>query len=454
METKNQNQHVFNSAKRISNSTTFRMLVIGFLTLILMIPMSFINDLITERKHRKTDMIYQINKDWGGDTGIYGVILKIPYKTYVTRTYYDSHNKKHEEVTFDRYKYLYIFPDSMQLSGNLYAIPKHRGIFKTTVYKAQTRLTGQFAYPDFKSFNIDPSDVDWDKATLLFKTTNNKGILDRMKVKLGKRTYDFYLQGKDVDDVLYKKFETKALQKNPFSQSKYLSFEMNYNVKGSQSFYVIPLASTTEVALKSNWKDPKFTGYFLPDNDKKISDDKKSFEAHWKIIDYQRPFQKAYKNVLPKIDEYAFGVELLVMVDDYLKSERSAKYAYLVIFLTFLIFFIIQYVGKVEIHFFNYFLIGMALVIFYTLLVSVSEHINFNVSYAIASVATVLLIGLYAGSILNSKKFMGYIFSALSVLYLYIFVIIQLENYALLAGSIGLFVILALIMYASRKIKW
>jgi inner membrane protein len=157
---------------------------------------------------------------------------------------------------------------------------------------------------------------------------------------------------------------------------------------------------------------------------------------------------------LPNLDAYLFGVKLIKTVDEYQQNERASKYGFLVIGLTFLIFFLIQTVSKINIHIFQYTMIGLALVMFYTLLISITEHSSFSFAYSIAATAVIALISLYSYSILKNRKFSLFITLALTALYSFIFVIIQLEDYALLVGSIGLFLILAAVMYFSRKIDW
>uniref|UniRef100_UPI00286C5AE3 inner membrane CreD family protein n=1 Tax=Flavobacterium sp. TaxID=239 RepID=UPI00286C5AE3 len=182
--------------------------------------------------------------------------------------------------------------------------------------------------------------------------------------------------------------------------------------------------------------------------------DKKGFHADWKILDINRSFSQQYSTKIPNLNEYSFGVKLIETVDEYQQNERASKYGFLVIGLTFLIFFLIQSISKINIHIFQYSMIGIALIMFYTLLISITEHSSFTLAYAIAGTAVVALITLYSISILKNRKFPIFIGISLSVLYTFIFVIIQLEDYALLVGSIGLFLILAAVMYFSRKIDW
>ena len=191
---------------------------------------------------------------------------------------------------------------------------------------------------------------------------------------------------------------------------------------------------------------------FLPYNNDKIHDN--GFDAKWKVLDINRPFSQQHFDYLPDLSAFNCGVDFMIPVDEYQKSERSVKYGFLVIALTFLIFFLIQTMSNISIHPFQYLMIGLALTMFYTLLVSISEHSNFFKAYLIAGIAVILLITLYSKAILKTIKFPLFIATSLTALYAFIYVIIQLENYALLVGSIGLFIILAIVMFVSRKIDW
>ena len=205
--------------------------------------------------------------------------------------------------------------------------------------------------------------------------------------------------------------------------------------------------------MKSNCHSPSFNGNFLPSTEgKKISEN--GFEAQWKVLETNRRFGQSFFDTLPQLTEFAFGTEFLIPVDDYQKTSRTSKYGFMIIGLTLLVFLLIQISSKIPIHPFQYLMIGLALVLFYTLLISISEHKNYFFAYLVSGVAIVSLITIYSRSILKSTKFTMLILGSMLGLYSFIFVIIQLEDYALLVGSIGLFVILATIMYTSRKIDW
>ncbi len=229
------------------------------------------------------------------------------------------------------------------------------------------------------------------------------------------------------------------------------SFKMAYN--GSEGLQIIPIGKTTTLGMTSNWANPSFNGEFLP-NDQTKTITKDGFSADWKVTHLNRAFSQQHIDLIPALDQYAFGTKFLIMVNEFQQSERSAKYGFLVIGLTFLLFFLIQTLSKINIHPFQYLMIGLALTMFYTLLISISEHSNFLKAYIIAGGSVITLITLYSKSVLKNRKFPLFIGASLTALYSFIFVIIQLENYALLVGSIGLFTILAIVMFVSRKIDW
>ena len=243
-------------------------------------------------------------------------------------------------------------------------------------------------------------------------------------------------------------FDYKTLIKNDK-----INFNFGITYNGSNSVKFIPVGKVTTVSVDSDWELPSFEGSFAASDTTKTIN-KKGFHADWKILDINRTFTQQYINTLPDLDDYLFGVKLIQTVDEYQQNERASKYGFLVIGLTFLIFFLIQSVSKINIHIFQYSMIGLALIMFYTLLISITEHSTFSFAYTIAGASVVAMITLYSISILKNRKFPMFIGVSLSVLYTFIYVIIQMEDYALLVGSIGLFFILGAVMYFSRKIDW
>ena len=441
----------------LKTSITARLAMVGFLTLILLIPLFFIQSLIDERSRRQEDVVQEINDKWGNEVLLYGPMLKIPYKIFTEKTLTNQDTKKTFTETIESIGYAYFFPSDLNILATVDPETKERGIFKTAVYDSQMTLSGSFNLPDFNMGEINPKYILWEKAKVVVKTSNLKGVTE-VKLQFNNTNFEFTSTyngkaNKRYNEIVMHALETKTIKNlNTESFTKNIPFKLNFNVKGSEQIRFIPVGKETKASMTSNWKDASFFGEFLPYNDDKFTAE--GFSAKWNILDLNRPFSQQYFEFLPKLDEFAFGVNFMIPVDEYTKSERSAKYGFLVIGLTFLLFFLIQTLSKIHIHPFQYLMIGLALTMFYTLLVSIGEHSNFLKAYLVAGVSVISLITLYSKSILKTWKFPMFICAALTALYTFIYVIIQLESYALIVGSIGLFIILAIVMFVSRKIDW
>ncbi len=453
MENTNQQQNKF--SHWLKTSITARMIMIATLILILLIPLAFVKDLIREREHRQTDVVNEINEKWGEEVILYGPILKVPYKIYKEKSVFIPKTKQYVVEKESFMNYAYFFPKELDFRANAKSKTKKRNNFESVVYESDIEITGSFSQPNFSSKEIKKEDIIWSKSTVVFKTSNLKGIKSQVNIKYGKNNYAFetkYHSDKQDKNGL-DELESSYIKAENLDFTTVQNFSMNLSYNGSKSMKFIPIGKTTSAKMTSNWINPSFTGNFLPqDEGEKVSKD--GFKANWKVLDINRLFSQQFFNHLPNLNEYAFGTNFIVPVDEYQKSNRTAKYGFMVIGLTFLIFFLIQTMSKINIHPFQYVMIGVALVMFYTLLISISEHSSFLKAYHIAGSAVVGLITLYSKSILKSLKFVFLIGTCLTVLYGFIFVIIQLENYALLVGSIGLFIILSVVMYVSRKIDW
>lgn len=440
----------------LKTSITARMLMVGFLTIVLLIPLFFIENLIMERSHRQTEVINEINQQWGNEVLIYGPILKVPYKTYKEKTVTNKSTKKVFTETIEEINYAYFFSEKLNINSNINPEEKKRGIYTTAVYNSKIDITGTFVKPDFSDIEINDKDIIWDKAKIIIRSSNVKGV-NQANLKLNETSYELTSKyngqkNYNFNEVALHTLESKTINKEQLLFQKPLTFTINFNIKGSEQIRFIPTGKQTEAQIKSNWKTANFFGEFLPYNDDKVNEN--GFDAKWKILDLNRPFSQQHFNGIPDLKEFAFGVNFMIPIDEYQKSERSAKYGFLVIGLTFLVFFLIQTLSTINIHPFQYLMIGLALTMFYTLLVSISEHSNFLKAYLTAGISVILLITLYSKSILKTFKFPIFIGLSLTALYTFIYVIIQLENYALLVGSIGLFLILSIVMYVSRKIDW
>ncbi len=448
METKKQ---------RIGNwfktSISAKMLTVGFIFIILLMPLGLVKDLIRERGFRQTDVINEINSKWGNEVSLYGPIIKVPYKTYVE----EKTVIPNTTTVLSNYKEImhtaYFFPEDLNINTNVQTKPLERGIYESVVYSTDININGSFSEFDFSSKEIPEEDILWKKATVIFKTSNLKGIQNEIAIELNNKKHVLKPKFNTNNSSHMNTLETGFVENISSSNEKDQPFSMQIKINGSKSLQFIPTGKETIVKMKSDWHSPSFNGNYLPDTDtKKIS--KNGFEAQWKILETNRQFGQQFFDQLPNLNAYSFGTDLIIPIDDYQKTERTSKYGILIIGLTLLIFLLIQIISKIDIHPFQYLMIGLSLVMFYTLLISISEHQNFLQAYLIAGISVLTLITLYSKTILKNRKFTGLIFGSMAALYAFIFVIIQLESYALLVGSIGLFIILAIIMFTTKKIDW
>jgi inner membrane protein len=421
---------------RIKNSITIKFITIGLMILALLAPAKMIKNLIHERNSLRNTVVSEVSYKWGNPQTLTGPIITIPYKTYL---------KKDKEI-IETKNYAQFLPEDLNIKGEIIPEIRYRGIYKVVVYNAKLNFNGIFIKPDFNAWNIPESDIMWNEATLSIRIPDMRGIKDVITVELGKNKYNVN-PGINSPNTNYTGVSTKV----DIEKSQNYNFQFDLNINGSESINFIPVGKQTNVEIHSEWTDPSFEGSFLPNN-RNINE--AGFSAGWKVLHLNRSYPQQWIGNKYNLDESSFGVKLLLPVDHYQKSLRSVKYAIMFISLTFLIFFFTEILNKKRIHPIQYLLVGLGLSVFYTLLVSLSEQISFNLAYLIASLSIISLITAYAHSMLKDIKLTAIVAFVLIVLYVFLFTVIQLQDYSLLLGSIGLFLALAIVMYLSRKVDW
>lgn len=427
----------------LRTSVTVRLLSIGILVLLMLIPIAFVEDLIDERHYRKDAAASEISQKWGNPQTLTGPIIFIPYKG--NERIYDETEKTYlnKEVV----KHICLLPESLNISAELNSETRKRGIYEAVVYKANVKFDGSFDFNEIKKLQTE--------NIMLHKAELAQGLSDLRSLKggnvlFGGKKYEFDPGVNTANGVLTSGISCKIkLDSSVFENPLPFSYETNFN--GSQSLNFIPVGKESKIKMHSDNPDPKFDGAFLP-NEHDITKD--GFTAQWSIYHLNRNYPQVFSDTQYSISTSQFGAELLVGVDEYQKNTRAVKYAVLVILLTFMTYFFMQTRGEINIHFIQYLLVGFALSVFYVLLVSLSEHISFAYAYWIGAIAVAGLITGYSHSVLKDKKLTMMTGAILSILYLFIYIIIQLQNYSLLVGSIGLFIVVAAAMFASRNIDW
>jgi len=426
---------------RTRNKVLFKSGILVGLIILLLIPTFFISDLISEREQRQEEAINEVSEKWAGRQTLSGPIITIPYNEYF---------KDSSKILRKRVNYIHILPEKLKINTQLFPEMRYRGIFEIVVYNSKTHFSGSFNLAEAKAISIPKQDVLLSEAFISLGISDLRGVEEQIPLKSINGIFNFN-SGIRTNDILETAISTKIDLALHDSVASFFDFAFDVKLKGSQNLYFTPIGKVTEVFAKSSWNSPSFEGSFLPD-ERKIENS--GFTAFWKILHLNRSYPQLWTNNMYSIGESSFGIELLLPIDNYKKTSRSIKYAVLFIALTFMIYFFLELLNNKLVHPFQYLLIGFGLCMFYTLLLSISEHLSYNWAYIISSFMTILLLGVYSNSILDDRKLAILIAATLTILYGFIFSIIQLQDYALLMGSIGLFIILALTMYYSKKIDW
>lgn len=469
METLIQPQNILERFNRwIQESIMVKLFSIGFLILILLIPSSWIQDMIVERQLRAEQVMTEVADKWSGTQTISGPVLVIPYR----KQEIIDHGKEGKEIR-EYVEKAFFLPEDLDITGTIKPETLHRGIFDAVVYESPMEIKSSFARPDFKTLSIADEMVIWKDAYLIFGITDLRGISDNPTFTVGDKSFgaepsnNIGVSIRRTRNVTEAEYVHEMPEQRNTSSSNGIIVKLDWetppaftenervkiklNLKGSRRLDFVPAGKTTTVKLSGPWADPSFDGEFLPEN-RVVTES--GFSASWKVLHFNRPFSQQWTQDNQQLSGADFGIKFLIPVDQYQKSIRTSKYGVLIILLTFIALFLVEITQKIRIHPFQYILIGAALTIYYTLLLSFSEHVGYNVAYCIASGATVVLISLYSISFLQHTRLI-ILFSLLLVLfYSFIFIIILQQDFSLLLGSIGLFLIVGLLMYFSRKVNW
>jgi inner membrane protein len=449
-----------NPKGKLTQSFTFKGIIITLFILILLIPSAMIQNLIKERQERSRETVQKINEKWSRSQTLCAPLLLVPYTT----TKLDKDKKPYyEEHT------LYITPKNLKINVSLTPEERYYGIYKAILYKSDIHFEGVFL--ELASLKIENSELHFDKAQIAIGITDLKGVTQNPNFKIGDKMLETTVgvvklfsvsEIAVVEDI--DKYSSRASYSRPATISgktlivnlkdtnwtDSLNFDCTMQLNGSSAISFIPIGQHTAVMVNGQWQSPSFIGSFSPES----TIENKHFNAVWNILSFNREIPDMWSdNNITNLGENSFGVNLIETVDHYQQNMRSAKYALMFIALTFIVFFFVEIFTKKQIQFFQYVLVGIALILFYSLWLSLSEQIGFGLAYLAASAATILMTTIYFYSLIKQKLATFILAGILFILYAFLYIILQIEDYALLFGSIFLFVILGVIMFVSNKIK-
>lgn len=429
-----------------NNPLTLKIVFIGIIMLILLIPGGMIMALISERQEMMQGAQDEVARMWSGEQHLTGPVITLPY------TYTITDNSGKVSTVRDR---LTILPERLDIAGNVVCRQLRRGLYDTNVYNSEITFTGTFAcLPELKALQNKGIRIDTESATVAVGISDLRGIEESIRIDWNGESLPTHTESENNC------FEVGVAAEItpgawPDAQGESIPFEIKMKLKGSAALYFAPVGNQTSIRLSSDCPTPSFAGNFLPST-REVTET--GFTAEWKVVAQNRNYAQLitgedYKNQ-HAISQSEVGVNLLVPVTQYQQTTRSIKYAVLIILLTFIGVLFVEMTQHKNIHAFQYLLVGLALILFYSLLVSISEHLGFGLSYLIAAAMTTTLITAYIYGVVRIGSTALCIGALLAILYTYVYVLLQLETYALLSGSVGLFVILAAVMRYSLKMEW
>jgi inner membrane protein len=415
------------------HSLTIKMILLAFLGLFLLAPLEMIKSIISERQKTSEEVKKEITTQWAGKQIISGPVLNIPVRIIPL--------KKETEP----YKTIFhLMPEKLSISGNIQTEKRYRSIYQAVVYSGDIDITGSFKIPEINTG--ENQEILWDEAYYSIGISDNRGIKGTVVLKdtgseteaiPGLNDTELFTSGITFPSALSKDINT-------------IPFSVKMSLSGSESLGFTPLGKTTEISVTSPWSSPGFNGKFLP-VERTINET--GFNAKWMITNLNRNFPQSWtgRSFNPETD--SFGVDFVLTVDHYQKSLRSAKYGILFIAFAFLALIFAELATGENIHLFHYILVALALVLFFSLLNSLSEHTGFNIAYIISALSTITLISVFLKALIRKPKTVGLIFGLLIFLYAFIFILLTLNDYAYLAGNIGLFMLLSVTMILSVRLR-
>lgn len=422
-----------NDTTRWQNSMTLKIILLAVSGLFLLIPLALIQEMIEERQMNSEAIRSEISFQWSGAQTISGPVLNIPVIVYPVA------------ANSDPYKTIYhIMPEKLIIDADVNTERRHKSIYESVVYSSIIELKGNFNVPEISM--SEKYEVLWNESYFTIGISDNRGIKGNVTMQVSETPVEAMPGLKDTD--LFK--SGISFPASITIQSNNIPFTVSMNVSGSESLKFIPIGRETEVTMSSSWDSPGFTGNFLPE-ERTVT--KNGFNARWQITNLNRNFPQIWNGNMYNPESESFGTEFILQADHYQKSLRSAKYGILLIVVTFLSLLFTEMTRKEKIHIFHYLLMALGLVLFFSLLNSLSEHIGFSLAYVISGISTIILTGAFLRALIRNSRTVMLTTGLLVFLYCFIYILLTLKDYAYLAGNIGLFILLAVTMWLSLKLK-
>ncbi len=447
-------EQVLAALQRLARSPAFKFFLISALILLLLIPLALVFGLVREREIRAQEVKAEVARVWGSKQQISGPFLVVPY---TVRTETVQGDKRVEQVQERRAVFL---PEKLDIKTDAASKTLHRSIYDVVVYTSRIAMEGSFLAPDMADVAADVQSVRWADASFVLVISDVSGLKEAATLTLnGQRRLPFApsvgLPAARQNGIHVKLAGAgQEIVPGPDAPLKPFSFRLELVLGGTSSLDFAPVARETALAMTSDWPHPSFSGAFVP-IDRSVRAD--GFTASWRVPHLARSVPSAWTLPPSGLDQfraYQFGVQLIRPVDFYDLVSRAAKYGVLFVALAFMAVFVLELLSGRRVHPVQYLFVGLAMIFFYVLLLSLAEHIGFAAAYAIAVGASGGMLSIYVGKALASLRQGAIMLGVLLLLYGLLYLILNLEDYALLAGAILGFVALTAIMFATLRVDW
>jgi len=404
-----------------------RVVVLAVLVIGLQLPIHWIHELVGEREANRHAAVAEVQASAGGVRKMRGPVLLVPYL--------GSHSGFFDpEKPSTRRNYAVLRPRTLDVEGTLSPEVRTRGIFDVLLYRGSLHFDAVFDRPDPADLGLAPEQVIWEEVAVALVGADVPELVDI-----------------DGDGTELEPGDLEPYVVAPVPVADTLSVSYDVDVAGGHQLLFWAPDNVTSVTLDSEWPHPKFVGVHLPET-RQVSDD--GFNAEWNLSRRTRPKLETLSATSAAGEHAAFGVELIQPVDAYRMTRRAMKYQFLFTALTLGVFFLVEVFSPSRVHIVQYVLVGSALVLFYLLVLSMSEHISFSAAYVLASLGIVTLVWGYARAVFDEASRSAVVGSVMSLLYGFLFVLLAAQDYSLLMGSLGLFLVLASVMFFTRNVDW
>lgn len=435
-----------------------KFILLGVIIFALLIPTLMVWALVEERSQRAETVAREIAQGWGGTQIINGPYLVMPY-TRMEETEIRNNNRMEIQERLVT-SHAIFSPDKLEMGGNIDVEERKKSIYKTQLYHFKNNLKGSFADFDMNKIHEAGGTPKPANAFLVIGISDTTGFRSDIILKVDGKSEGQFLPGlNSLGNTSYATGKYNQPRAGggihiPISSDKLaegFDFEISMALNGSRNIAFVPAGKTTQLDIQSNWPHPGFSGKFLPE-EREITAE--GFSATWTIPNLARGISEVQlASHLPQAGT-SIGVNFFEPLSFYQVTSRSLKYAIGFFSLVFLAVFILELYGKSSLHWIQYILTGLAMIIFYVLLLALAEQVGFLIAYGIAAVATTILIAWYVGDALGNKNGSVIVGGVLATTYLVMYMILNEETYALLAGSMIAFIAIAATMFATRNIDW